>query len=173
MYLLDPVIVVMGVSGCGKSTIGSALAERLSCPFLEGDDFHPRDNKVKMGDGIALNDNDRKGWFTAIRNALEKKSSLVVVSCSALKQKYRNFISELNRPVLYLHLVGNRSLLKERIENRSGHFFDSKLLDSQIETLEPPSDDELAVIIEISDTVENVVNSCIHGLKPHLSASQS
>ena len=95
MYLLDPVIVVMGVSGCGKSTIGSALAQRLSCPFLEGDDFHPRENKVKMGDGIALNDNDRQGWFSAIRNALAKKSNLVVVSCSALKQKYRNFISEL------------------------------------------------------------------------------
>ena len=161
----------MGVAGCGKSTIGSALADRLQCSFLEGDDFHPRGNKVKMGDGIPLNDHDRKGWFSAIRDALEKESTLAVVSCSALKQKYRNFISELNRPVLYLHLVGNRSLLKERIESRSGHFFDSKLLDSQIETLEPPSDDELAVSIEISDTVENIVNSCIHGLKPHLPAS--
>ena len=171
MALPNPVIVVMGVSGCGKSTIGSDLAERLGCSFLEGDDFHPRENKVKMGDGIPLNDHDRKGWFSTIRGALEKESKLVVVSCSALKQKYRNFISELNRPVLYLHLIGNRSLLKERIESRSGHFFDSKLLDSQIETLEPPSDDELAVIIEISDTVENVVNSCIHGLKQYLPAS--
>ena len=171
MALPNPVIVVMGVSGCGKSTIGSDLAERLGCSFLEGDDFHPRENKVKMGDGIPLNDHDRKGWFSTIRGALEKESKLVVVSCSALKQKYRNFISELNRPVLYLHLIGNRSLLKERIESRSGHFFDSKLLDSQIETLESPSDDELAVTIEISDTVENVVNSCIHGLKQYLPAS--
>ena len=171
MVTTTPVIVVMGVSGCGKSTIGSALAERLSCPFLEGDDFHPRENKVKMGDGIALNDNDRKGWFTAIRSTLEKKSNLVVVSCSALKQKYRVSLSALSRPVVFLHLTGDRLLLKERIESRSGHFFDSKLLDSQIETLEPPSDDELAVIIEISDTVENVLNSCIHGLRPYLPAS--
>jgi carbohydrate kinase (thermoresistant glucokinase family) len=99
---------------------------------------------------------------------LEKESDLVIVSCSALKQKYRDFFSELHRPVVYLHLTGDRSLLEERIGSRSGHFFDSKLLDSQIETLEPPSDDELAVIIEISDTVENVVNSCFHGLKPYL-----
>jgi gluconokinase len=171
MVSTTPLIVVMGVSGCGKSTIGSALAERLGCPFLEGDDFHPRENKVKMSDGIPLNDHDRKGWFTAIRDALEKESDLVIVSCSALKQKYRDFFSELHRPVVYLHLTGDRSLLEERIGSRSGHFFDSKLLDSQIETLEPPSDDELAVSIEISDTVENIVNSCIHGLKPHLPAS--
>lgn len=171
MVSTTPLIVVMGVSGCGKSTIGSALAERLRCPFLEGDDFHPRENKVKMGDGIPLNDHDRKGWFTAIRDALEKESDLVIVSCSALKQKYRDFFSELHRPVVYLHLTGDRSLLEERIGSRSGHFFDSKLLDSQIETLEPPSDDELAVSIEISDTVENIVNSCIHGLKPYLPAS--
>jgi gluconokinase len=171
MVSTTPLIVVMGVSGCGKSTIGSALAERLGCPFLEGDDFHPRENKVKMSDGIPLNDHDRKGWFTAIRDALEKESNLVIVSCSALKQKYRDFFSELHRPVVYLHLTGDRSLLEERIGSRSGHFFDSKLLDSQIETLEPPSDDELAVSIEISDTVENIVNSCIHGLKPHLPAS--
>jgi gluconokinase len=171
MVSTTPLIVVMGVSGCGKSTIGSALAERLGCPFLEGDDFHPRENKVKMGDGIPLNDHDRKGWFTAIRDALEKESDLVIVSCSALKQKYRDFFSELHRPVVYLHLAGDRSLLEERIGSRSGHFFDSKLLDSQIETLEPPSDDELAVSIEISDTVENIVNSCIHGLKPYLPAS--
>jgi gluconokinase len=171
MVSTTPVIVVMGVSGCGKSTIGPALADRLQCPFLEGDDFHPRENKVKMGNGIPLNDHDRKGWFSAIRDALEKESKLVVVSCSALKQKYRVSLSALSRPVVFLHLTGDRLLLKERIENRSGHFFDSKLLDSQIETLEPPSDDELAVIIEIHDTVENVVNFCIHGLKPHLPAS--
>jgi len=161
----------MGVAGCGKSTIGSALADRLQCSFLEGDDFHLRENKVKMSDGIPLNDHDRKGWFTAIRDALEKESDLVIVSCSALKQKYRDFFSELHRPVVYLHLTGDRSLLEERIGSRSGHFFDSKLLDSQIETLEPPSDDELAVRIEISDTVENIVNSCIHGLKAYLPAS--
>ncbi|MFP6892468.1 MAG: shikimate kinase [Opitutales bacterium] len=88
----------MGVSGCGKSTIGSALAERLRCPFLEGDDFHPRENKVKMGDGIPLNDHDRKGWFTAIRDALEKESDLVIVSCSALKQKYRDFFQSCTAP---------------------------------------------------------------------------
>ena len=171
MVSTTPLIVVMGVSGCGKSTIGSALAERLGCSFLEGDDFHPRENKVKMSDGIPLNDHDRKGWFTAIRDALEKESDLVIVSCSALKQKYRDFFSELHRTVVYLHLTGDRSLLEERIGSRSGHFFDSKLLDSQIETLEPPSDDELAVRIEISDTVENIVNSCIHGLKAYLPAS--
>ena len=171
MALPTPVIVVMGVSGCGKSTIGSAIAKRLRCTFLEGDDFHPKENKVKMGNGIPLNDHDRTGWFAAIRDGLEKESNLIVVSCSALKQKYRVSLSELSRPVIFLHLTGDHSLLEERIESRSGHFFDSKLLDSQIETLEPPSDDELAVIIEISDTVENVVNSCIHGLKPYLSAS--
>jgi len=171
MALPNPVIVVMGVSGCGKSTIGSDLAERLGCPFLEGDDFHPRENKVKMADGTPLNDHDRKEWFSTIRDALEKESKLVVVSCSALKHKYRVSLSALSRPVVFLHLTGDRLLLTERIESRAGHFFDSKLLDSQIETLEPPLDDELAVIIEISDTVENVVNSCIHGLKQYLPAS--
>ena len=171
MASTTPVIVVMGVSGCGKSTIGSALAERLGCSFLEGDDFHPRENKVKMGKGLPLNDHDRKGWFTAIRDALEKESNLVIVSCSALKKKYRDFFLELHRPIVYLHLTGDRSLLEERIGSRSGHFFNPKLLDSQIETLEPPSDDELAVSIEISDTVENIMDSCIHGLKAYLPAS--
>ncbi|MBU61619.1 MAG: gluconate kinase [Opitutae bacterium] len=171
MVSTTPAIVVMGVSGCGKSTIGSALAERLGCPFLEGDDFHSSENKVKMGDGIPLNDHDRKGWIMAIRDALERDSNPVIVSCSALKQKYRYFFSELRRPVVYIHLTGDRSLLEKRIENRSGHFFDSKLLDSQIETLELPSDDELAVSIEISDTIENIVNSCVHGLKAYLPTS--
>ena len=161
----------MGVSGCGKSTIGSALAKRLRCKFLEGDDFHSKENKVKMGNGIPLNDHDRAGWFTAIRYGLEKESNLIVVSCSALKQKYRVSLSELSRPVIFLHLTGEHLLLKERIESRSGHFFDSKLLDSQIETLEPPSDDELAVSIKISDTVENIVDSCIHDLSPFLPSS--
>jgi carbohydrate kinase (thermoresistant glucokinase family) len=166
-----PAIVVMGVSGCGKSTIGAALAERLGCTFLEGDDFHPRKNKAKMSKGIPLNDKDRTAWLGAILDALKKESGLVVVSCSALKQKYRKSFSSLFRPVVFLHLRGEPSLLKERIEGRSGHFFDSKLLDSQIETLEPPSDDELAVNIEISDNVENIVESSIHGLKPYLPAS--
>ena len=171
MALPTPVIVVMGVSGCGKSTIGTAIAKRLRCMFLEGDDFHPKENKVKMSKGVPLNDHDRSGWFAAIRDGLEKESNLIVISCSALKQKYRVSLSELSRPVIFIHLTGEHSLLKERIESRSGHFFDSKLLDSQIETLEPPSVDELAVSIKISDTVENIVDSCIHGLKPFLPAS--
>lgn len=161
----------MGVSGCGKSTIGSALAALLGCMFLEGDNFHPRENKSKMNNGIPLNDQDRKGWFKAISEALKKESELIVLSCSALKKKYRVSLSELHRTVVFLHLTGDPSLLKERIGSRSGHFFDSKLLDSQIETLEPPSDDELAVNIEISDTVESIVNSCIDSLKIYLSDS--
>ena len=163
----QPVIIVMGVSGCGKTAVGSALAERLGCPFLEGDDFHPPENKAKMSSGIPLDDEDRAGWMNAIRTAIEKQAGLTVVACSALRRRHRDYLSDFPRPVLFLHLTGPRDLLEQRIGSRSGHFFDPKLLGSQLETLEPPDENERAVTFEIDASIENIVATSLAHLKSY------
>ena len=165
MPLPPSIIIVMGVSGCGKTTVGSALAERLGCPFLEGDDFHPPENKAKMSSGIPLDDEDRVGWMNAIRTAMKKESDFTIVACSALRRRHRDYLSDFSRPVLFLHLVGGRSLLERRINSRTGHFFDPKLLDSQLEALEPPNEKERVVTIGIDANIENIVASALAHLR--------
>ena len=160
-----PVIVVMGVSGCGKTAVGKALAERIGCSFLEGDEYHPSANISKMSSGMPLNDGDRVEWMQRIRNAINDAREKVIISCSALKKEHRDFLRDSGRFVLFLHLEGERGLIEERIGKREGHFFDPNLLDSQIEALENPAEEENVITLKINDTVENIVASALVDLR--------
>lgn len=136
------VFVVMGVSGCGKSTVGLALAQRLGLTFLEGDSLHPRANIEKMSAGLALNDDDRWPWLDAVGAALRSAPpSGLVCSCSALRFSYRQRLRMWVDDVAFIHLSGNRDVLQHRLDRRKGHFMPPGLLDSQLATLELPDEE--------------------------------
>jgi gluconokinase len=152
-----PLIVVMGVAGSGKTTIASGLAERLRVPFVEGDSLHPAANVKKMAAGIPLTDEDRWPWLEAIGARMEVERVTghgVVVSCSALKHAYRDCLrKEVHGKVRFILLDGSRETITDRMKQRKGHFMPPALLDSQFATLERPSPDEHAVILDISHPV--------------------
>jgi gluconokinase len=152
-----PLIVVMGVAGSGKTTIASGLAERLGVPFVEGDSLHPIANVKKMAGGIPLTDEDRWPWLTAIGERMEVERLTghgVVVSCSALKHAYRDCLRKhVHGKVHFILLDGSRELITDRMKRRKGHFMPAALLDSQFATLEKPTPDEHAVILDISHPV--------------------
>lgn len=149
--------VVMGVSGCGKSSIGAALAARLGIPFIEGDAFHSDANVAKMSAGIALTDDDRHDWLLALRDKLAARQGGVVLSCSSLKRAYRDLLREAGGDVRFAHLHGAREVLLERVSNRPGHYMPPSLLDSQLRTLEPLQPDEAGITLDIRDTPEQLV----------------
>ncbi|UPG94178.1 gluconokinase [Luteibacter aegosomatissinici] len=157
------ITIVMGVSGSGKSTVGSDLAAHLGLPFIDGDSLHPEANREKMAQGIALNDADRQPWLEAIVAAMnqhrERHQSLVI-ACSALKHRYRDFLRGGERDVRFVYLHGTRELLEERLRERTGHFFNPALLDSQLATLEEPSRTE-AAWVEITDPPARIVEKVI------------
>lgn len=144
--------VVMGVSGCGKSTVGQALALALAVPFVEGDQFHPAANVAKMSAGTPLDDADRAGWLLAlqaqIREAREQGIGLVL-SCSSLKRRYRDLLREGDPALRFAHLDGPRDIIAERMRARPGHYMPPSLLDSQLRDLEPLQDDEAGVVLDI------------------------
>lgn len=163
-------VVVMGVSGCGKTTVAEDLIERLGWRFAEGDDFHPRANVEKMESGHALDDADRAPWLAAMRDWLREQVAAgqdVVITCSALKRTYRDELRGSGPRVLFLHLTGDRELLVERMSGRSGHFMPPSLLDSQLATLEPLDDDEAGLAVSIDQAPEEIVELAVRGL--HLS----
>jgi carbohydrate kinase (thermoresistant glucokinase family) len=145
-------VVVMGVSGCGKSTLARALAGALAVDFVEGDELHPPANVQRMSAGIPLTDDDREDWLNAIGarlGAAHAQDRGLVVTCSALKRRYRDQL-RLHAPQLRLvHLHGEPSLLAERLNRRSGHYMPPSLLPSQLEALEMPALDEDAVLLDI------------------------
>jgi gluconokinase len=153
--------VVMGVSGSGKSLIGTRLAQELHVEFVEGDDLHPPDNVRRMAAGIPLTDNDRKGWLMAIAARLReaKRAGIgLVASCSALKRSYRDLLrSSADARVQFVYLAGTRALLAERMAKRRGHFMPPALLESQLETLEEPAPDERAWLCDIRETPDTIV----------------
>ena len=136
------VFYIMGVSGCGKSTVGTLLGEELGFPFFDGDDYHPEANIHKMSQGIPLNDKDRLPWLERIRAlALEQGQAGCVIACSALKAKYRKTLAEgLPHKVYWIFLDGDYQTISERMKKRSGHFMPEHLLRSQFETLEIPGE---------------------------------
>ena len=132
----------MGVSGCGKSTVAHQLCEALNLPFIEADDFHPEANLLKMENGQPLNDNDREPWLQNLALELKKEEAKgAVLACSALKEKYRKtLISLISKPMQIIFLEGSFKLIKNRIDQRAGHFMPPQLLQSQFDTLEVPKD---------------------------------
>ena len=156
-------LVVMGVSGVGKTTVGSLLAEALTLPFIDADDFHPKENIEKMASGIPLNDDDRHDWLLALNEVLLKhKSTGAVLACSALKEKYRELLSNgIAKYVTFVFLEGTYAQLQERLQERKGHFMPAELLKSQLETLEPPKS---AIKIAISYTSDEIVEQIIRQL---------
>lgn len=142
--------VVMGVTSCGKTTLGEALAQVLRVKFVEGDTLHPPANIVKMSSGQPLDDNDRWPWLTKVGEALNGNEG-IIASCSSLKRAYRDLITaKAARPVVFIHLHGSRQLLAERIAARKGHFMPPTLLESQLATLEMPGAGENFVTIDIA-----------------------
>jgi gluconokinase len=148
------VIVVMGVSGTGKSTIGRALAETLDLPFVEGDDLHPASNVAKMAAGTPLTDADRAPWLDLIAGQLVRP---VVVTCSALKRSYRDRLRVAAPDLVLVYLHGSPELLATRMAQRDGHFMPTALLESQLATLEEPAADEEAIGVDVSLQPEEIV----------------
>ena len=150
-------IVVMGVTGCGKTTVGFALAEKLGITFIDSDDLHSDENKRKMSSGTPLNDSDRQPWLQAVSNTLQSYEK-IVVACSALKKSYREKILVGAPTTQFIHLVGSQELITARLSERSHEFMPVELLDSQFQTLEPLKQSEGGKAIEISQSIEEIVD---------------
>lgn len=151
-------VVVMGVAGCGKSTVAAALAEGCGGTLLEGDSFHPASNIAKMTAGTPLTDADRWPWLDAMGRAMGQTSGRVFAACSALRRVYRERLAAAaGEPVFFLHLDGSKELIAGRMHARSGHFMPESLLDSQFATLEPPTAEERAVRIPIDQPIEAIL----------------
>ncbi len=152
-------IVMMGVSGCGKTTVGKALAQELDCPFYDGDDYHPPDNIAKMAKGLPLNDDDRYPWLAVLHNLIKghlEKGETAVLACSALKKKYRDQLRAGNEDVLFVYLHGDFDTIWQRMLSRSGHYMKEDMLQSQFEALETPYEDE-AIIVSIDQSVDDIL----------------
>lgn len=160
-------IVVMGVSGCGKTTTGQALANLLGWPFVEGDSFHPAANVDKMARGIPLDDTDRAPWLRALAHRIaagEARGESTVLGCSSLKRAYRDILRGGAPDVRFLHIHGDRDLLSARLNHRAGHFFPPRLLDSQLATLEPLQPDENGAVVDLALPVEDQVRLAVRRL---------
>jgi gluconokinase len=161
------VLVVMGVSGSGKTTVAELLAERLAWPFLEGDSLHPAANIAKMESGQPLTDEDRWPWLRRIATWIEERldaGESGIVTCSALKRSYRDVLDRRGSGVLFVYLAGERATLEERMKARTGHFMPLSMLDSQLQTLEEPQPDEPSVHVPIEQSTEEIVDEVLAAL---------
>ncbi len=163
-------IIVMGVCGCGKSSVGSAIAECLGLPFIEGDALHPESNVEKMSRGEPLNDEDRWPWLEIIGRVMADalgRGEGIVVSCSALKKVYRDRLrAAVGGRLSFVYLEGTRALLSERMGSRTGHFMPTSLLDSQLATLEVPTGEPGVVTVDIDRGIGEIVDMAVSGLSP-------
>ena len=161
-------LVVMGVSGSGKSTVADRLAARLGWRYEDGDQFHPPANVAKMHAGQPLTDEDRWPWLQAIADEIDrtcKASQHAVVACSALKHAYRDILVHGRDDVRIVYLDGSQQLIADRLAKRKGHFMPPDLLPSQFRTLEPPGSDENPVTVSIDAPVEAIVDDIVHQLR--------
>jgi gluconokinase len=151
-------VVVMGVTGSGKSTVGTVLAKRMDVPFADADDFHSPENVAKMRGGSPLDDNDRLPWLRTIGAWLaEHRDGGAVVTCSALRRAYRDVLREGAPDVTFLHLHGDMATVRERVAARTGHFMPESLVQSQFDALEPLQEDEKGVVIPFDLPVDDIV----------------
>jgi gluconokinase len=155
------IVVVMGVSGCGKSTIGEALAVRLGVPFLDADEFHPPANVAKMAAGTPLDDDDRAPWLALLNEKLRREKN-AVLACSALKEKYRKALAKDLPDCRFVHLRGDKALIAARLAERRHRYMPASLLDSQFATLEAPAD---AIDVDIAEPPERCVEKTIARLR--------
>ena len=159
-------MIVMGVAGCGKSTIAEGLARELGGTYLDGDSFHPAANIAKMSAGEALTDEDRWPWLDTFASNISARDGIVVGACSSLKRSYRDFITDrAGEPVLFIYLDGSRELITNRMSERTGHFMPTSLLDSQFATLEVPAEDENAIAVDISGTQDEIIANTVKQVK--------
>ncbi|AKJ43634.1 Thermoresistant gluconokinase [Pragia fontium] len=162
-------IIIMGVSGCGKSSVGAAVARELGAKFIDGDDLHPRANIQKMASGHPLDDNDRAPWLERLNDAaysLRHKNEVGLIVCSALKRRYRDRLREGNPEMIFLYMKGSFDVILERLKARAGHYMPTDLLKSQFDALEEPTAEEPDVIsIDITGDFTQVVERGVEALR--------
>ena len=167
--LAEPMIlVVMGVSGCGKTTVGQALAHHLGCEFAEGDQFHPPQNVAKMAAGTPLDDNDRWGWLQTLSARMAQARSAgqsLVLSCSALRKPYRDILRAGAPQAWFVHLHGDTAVLRQRMASRPAHYMPPSLLQSQLDTLEMPEADERVVSLDIATPLPEMVSRVMSSVR--------
>lgn len=167
----SPHIVVMGVSGAGKTTVARAIAERAGSPFLDADDLHPPTNRRKLGAGEPLGDDDRAPWLAAVRDRMRDRDhpadrgSGLVVACSALRRTYRDVLRDVGRPVFFVELGADPELIAARLAARRGHFASRRILASQLDDLEPLEPDENGIVCPISLPAAEIAEECLAALR--------
>jgi gluconokinase len=161
-------VIVMGVSGCGKSSVGEAISEALGLEFVEGDGLHPASNVEKMSRGIPLTDEDRMPWLDVIGDTMKAKlerNEGIVVSCSALKRSYRDRLrAAVDGNLFFVYLHGSKDLLTRRMGERTGHFMPPSLLESQLATLEVPTGEPRVATVDIDDSIEGIAKTALRDL---------
>jgi gluconokinase len=154
-------IVLMGVSGSGKTSVGQRLSQVLSWPFFDGDDFHHQENKEKMANGVPLSDDDRAPWLAHLNDLIAEnlnEGTSLLLACSALKQEYRDQLTEGNPGTIFIHLKGDYDFIFKRMQARTGHYMKAELLLSQFETLEEPAE---ALTIDIKQNLDAIIEEII------------
>lgn len=160
-------VIIMGVAGCGKTTVGERLGEALGWSFLDGDSLHPAANIEKMSAGTPLTDEDRWPWLDIVGQELARSAGSMIIGCSALKRSYRDCIRKAaGGPVTFVHLAGSRELIGARMQSRPGHFMPVSLLESQFAALEAPAADEDVVTVDIAEDLD----TSIRRLKQHFTS---
>lgn len=161
------IVIVMGICGSGKTTVGRLLAARLGVPFVEGDDYHPPENVARMAAGHALTDADRWPWLRRLAEAMREwdvAGEDRVVSCSALRAAYRDLLREGAKDVRFIYLEGAVELVRDRMANRKGHFMPVALIESQIEALEDPNGEPGVIPVDVAGTPEEIVAQALSAL---------